>query len=41
MEKAKAVDTKCRAEVGGAEKGKFIGMEIHFMVITVDNLRYF
>jgi hypothetical protein len=32
MDKAKEVDTKCRAEVGGAEKGKFTWMQIEFVV---------
>jgi hypothetical protein len=41
MEKAKEVDSKCRAAVGGAEKGKFIRMEIYFIVITFDSLRQF
>lgn len=41
MEKAKEVDSKCRAEAGGAEKGKFIWMEIYFIVIIIVSLRRF
>jgi hypothetical protein len=40
MERAKAVDTKCRAEVGGAEKGKFMWMGIYFLLINSVSLRH-
>jgi hypothetical protein len=39
MEQAKQVDSKCREQVGGAEKGKFICKAIYIFLITSVNLR--